>query len=66
MATRQTQLYLSEHLRGLLKSVAKSQRRSVSSLVEELLTDALVKRDTEFNSQKRQLEHLERIAREFR
>jgi|TARA_R110002153_G_scaffold3067_1_gene14635 hypothetical protein len=66
MDVQQQQLYLTKSLRELLKSAAKSQRRSVSSLAEELLTDGLSRREGDFNSQKAQLEHLENIAKSIR
>jgi hypothetical protein len=37
-------IYLSESLCKLLKQRAESERRSVSSLVEQLLRDAMVKK----------------------
>tara|TARA_R100001480_G_scaffold140689_1_gene137981 strand:+ start:119 stop:319 length:201 start_codon:yes stop_codon:yes gene_type:complete len=66
MDVQQQQLYLSKSLRELLKSAAKSQRRSVSSLAEELLTEGLARRESDFNSHKTQLEHLENIAKSVR
>jgi hypothetical protein len=66
MDVQQQQLYLSSGLRELLKSAAKSQRRSVSSLAEELLTEALARREPTLNSQQAQLEHLEKIAKTIR
>lgn len=66
MAVSQQSLYLSEPLRELLKSAAKSQRRSVSSLAEELLTEALTRREPTLNSHKAQIEHLERVAKAIR
>tara|TARA_R100000734_G_C3205830_1_gene22917 strand:+ start:22 stop:234 length:213 start_codon:yes stop_codon:yes gene_type:complete len=45
MDVEQQQLYLTKTLRDTLKTAAKSQRRSVSSLAEELLKEALAKRE---------------------
>lgn len=66
MTVTQQSLYLSEPLRELLKSAAKTQRRSVSSLAEELLVEALARRESSLNTQKSQIEHLERVARAIR
>jgi len=66
MEVQQQQLYLSKPLRELLKSAAKGQRRSVSSLCEELLTEALTRRESGFNSQTEQLEHLQNVAKSIR
>ena len=63
MDVKQQQLYLSQGLRELLKSAAKSQRRSVSSLAEELLTEGLARREGTLNVQQSQLEHLQKVAK---
>ena len=45
MKVEQQQLYLTQELREALKTSAKLQRRSVSSLAEELLIDGLKRRE---------------------
>jgi hypothetical protein len=66
MTVTQQSLYLSEPVRELLKTAAKTQRRSVSSLAEELLVEALARRESSLNTQKSQIEHLERVAKAIR
>ena len=44
MEVKQYSLYLSQDVATELKSLAKSKRRSVSSLVEEMLRENLAKR----------------------
>jgi len=66
MTVTQQSLYLSEPVRELLKTAAKTQRRSVSSLAEELLVEALARREPSLNTQKSQIEHLERVAKAIR
>ena len=66
MTVTQQSLYLSESVRELLKTAAKTQRRSVSSLAEELLVEALTRRESSLNTQKSQIEHLERVAKAIR
>lgn len=66
MTVTQQSLYLSEPVRELLKTAAKTQRRSVSSLAEELLVEALARRESSLNAQKSQIEHLERVAKAIR
>jgi hypothetical protein len=66
MTVTQQSLYLSEPVRELLKTAAKTQRRSVSSLAEELLVEALARRESSLNTQKSQIEHLERVAKGIR
>jgi len=66
MTVTQQSLYLSEPVRELLKTAAKTQRRSVSSLAEELLVEALSRRESSLNTQKSQIEHLERVAKAIR
>lgn len=66
MTVTQQSLYLSEPVRELLKTAAKTQRRSVSSLAEELLVEALTRRESSLNTQKSQIEHLERVAKAIR
>ncbi len=63
MEVKQQQLYLSERLRDLLKVEARSQRRSVSSLCEDLLTQGLMDLEKNNNSQMDRLKHLENVAR---
>ncbi len=66
MTVTQQSLYLSEPVRELLKTAAKTQRRSVSSLAEELLVEALARRESSLNTQKSQIEQLERVAKAIR
>jgi len=66
MTVTQQSLYLSGPVRELLKTAAKTQRRSVSSLAEELLVEALARRESSLNTQKSQIEHLERVAKAIR
>ena len=44
MEVKQYSFYLSQDVATKLKTLAKSQRRSMSSLVEEMLRETLVKR----------------------
>jgi hypothetical protein len=55
MKVEQQQLYLTQELREALKTSAKSQRRSVSSLCEEILIDGLARRRRSGQDQQSQL-----------
>jgi hypothetical protein len=63
MKVEQQQLYLTQELREALKTSAKSQRRSVSSLAEELLIDGLSRRGRSVQDQQSQLSTLQELAR---
>lgn len=63
MKVEQQQLYLTQELREALKTSAKSQRRSVSSLAEELLIDGLSRRGRFTQDQQSQLSTLQELAR---
>ena len=63
MKVEQQQLYLTQELREALKTSAKSQRRSVSSLAEELLIDGLSRRGRSTQDQQSQLSTLQELAR---
>jgi len=61
MKVEQQQLYLTKELREALKSQARAQRRSVSSLAEELLIDGLSRRER--SGQGSQIIHLQQLAK---
>jgi|TARA_S200002703_G_scaffold85532_1_gene73796 hypothetical protein len=60
MDVEQQQLYLSKSLREWLKTAAKEERRSVSSLAENLLREGL---ERHYNGQKSQINKLTELAR---
>lgn len=66
MKVEQQQLYLTQELREALKTSAKSQRRSVSSLAEELLIDGLERRGRSGQDQQSQLSTLQELARSIK